>query len=227
MTAPTLLDFGESNWTDTSLTETTADIDWSAAGDFVIVLGATEDNAQTIGTPTATGLTFAAMSGTPTNSSNSCKAYAWSATAAGNNNSTVTATGAGGTATRGISAWAFTGSAALGSPVVAVSAALTVSVGVQQDSTVIMVLADWNAAVASAPVTTPAGGTVVRNTNVNGAATYVLVEWTNQAAGTRSYGIGSGWTGTGTVSKIAVEVQGTASAGVELPTLVVPRGWRH
>lgn len=213
MAAPTLLDYAESNWTDAASTsEVTDDLDWSGSGDIVVALGATEDNGNTLGTPTATGLTFAAMSGSPTNTGSSCKAYAWSATASSNSNSTVTSTTDGATAGRGIAAWAWSGSAGLGTPVVDVGTGITVNVTVAQDSAVVMVLADWNATADVTVTTVPAGGTI-REANTpggGGRCTFLVVEWQAQSAGTRAYGV-SAWTGTGTVSKIAVEVQGTAS----------------
>lgn len=220
MVAPTLLDYAQSTWTGVSTgSEVTADLDWAASGDLVLCLGATEDNTRTLNTPTATGLTFAAMTGLPTNTGSSCKVYGWKATAAGNNNSVVTATGDGSSAARGISAWAFSGSDGIENPVVNVGTGLTVSVAVQQaDSTVCMVLADWNATTDVAVTTTPAGGTVRQINNVPGVATFAVVEWTGQAAGTRAYGL-TAWTGTGTVSKAAVEVRGSAGSSPGAVTL--------
>jgi hypothetical protein len=64
LTPPTLVDYNESSFTDTGLNdETTGSISWQT-GDIVIVLGATADNAITLGTPTATGLTFALVDST-------------------------------------------------------------------------------------------------------------------------------------------------------------------
>lgn len=213
MTAPTLLDYAESTWTGVSTgSEVTDDLDWNASGDRVVVLGCTEDNSRLLSTPTATGLTFAALTGLPTNSASSCRAYGWEATAGGNGNSAITAASDGSSAARGISAWAFSGSSGLGTPVVAVSAALTVNVTTSADSSVVMVLGDWNATTDVAVTTVPTGGTIREATNVSGVATFLVVEWHNQAVGTRAYGV-SAWTGTGTISKAAVEVLGTAGGG--------------
>lgn len=225
MAAPTLLDYAESTYSDTGSSETTDDLNWNASGDIIVVLGITEDNARTISTPTGTGLTLAALSGLPTNTSNSCKGYGWSATASGDGNTTLTATTSVGFAC-GISAWAFSGSDGLGSPVVGVTASLTVSVAVAQDSSVVMIFGDWNATSDVTVDTDPAGGTIREATFVSGRASFYVAEWHNQSAGTRNYGL-TNWTGTGTITKVAVEVQGTASAGVALPSLVVPRGSRR
>lgn len=216
MAAPTLLDYAESNWADAvSTSEVTDDLNWNAAGDVIVALGATEDNAVTLGTPTATGLTFAAMSGTPTNTGSSCKAYAWSATGAGDSNSVVTATTDGTSSGRGISAWAWSGSGGLGTPVVNVGAGITVNVTVEQDSSVVMVLADWNATADVTVTSDPVGGTIreASTPGAGGRCTFLVVEWNSQAAGTRAYGV-SAWTGTGTVSKIAVEVKGLTASSI-------------
>lgn len=211
MAAPTLLDYATSDWTDSSTTvETTDDLDWSAAGDVIVVLGATEDNGLAMATPTGTGITLAALSGLPTNSANSTKVYGWSATAAGDGNTVLTSTN-GASGARGIAAWAYTGSTGLGTPVTNVGTGITVSVTVAQDSSVVMVLADWSASADVTVDTVPAGGTIRQAHQVSGLATFLVVEWSAQAAGTRSYGVAN-WAGTGTVSKAAVEVKGTAGA---------------
>lgn len=209
MAAPTLLDYATSTWTDSSATtETTDDLDWNASGDVIVVLGATEDNGLAMATPTGTGITLAALSGLPTNTANSAKVYGWNATASGNGNTVLTSTN-GASGARGIAAWAFSGSAGLGTPVVNVGTSIVVSVTVAQDSSVCMILADWNATADVTVTTDPVGGTIRQATQVSGLATFLVVEWSSQSAGTRNYGV-SAWTGTGTVSKAAVEVQGTA-----------------
>lgn len=211
MAAPTLLDYAESDWTDQITAETTDDLNWNASGDRIVVLGATEDNGVTAATPTGTGITLGAMSGSPTNTGSSCKAYAWSATASADGNTVLTSTN-GGTGARGIAAWAYSGSDGLGTPVINVGTGLTVSVTTSQDSSVVMVLADWNATTDVTVTAEPAADSIIRQNNVvSGLATFLVIEWANQAAGTRNYGV-TAWTGTGTVSKIAVEVLGTASA---------------
>lgn len=223
MAAPTLRDYVESNYTDSGTSETSgAALDWSAAGDLVVALGMTEDNTRTLSTPAATGLTFAAMSGSPTNTSSSCKGYAWSATAAGSGSQTVTAATDGGAAKRGISVWAWGGSDGLGTPVVNVGTGKTVSVTVVgPDSTVVMILGDWDATSDVTFTTVPAGGTVREAVSNAGTATFIVIEWTNQAAGTRSYGVDTDWTGTGTITKLAVEVKGTGTSGATINAGVI------
>jgi hypothetical protein len=209
--APTLIDYAESTWTDPSVTtETTDDLNWDSAGDVIVVLGATEDNGLAMATPTGTGLTLSALSGLPTATGSSCKVYGWSATAAGDGNAALASTN-GASGARGIAAWSWSGSAGLGTPVVNVGSGVTVSVTVAADSSVVMVLADWNATTDVTVDTTPAGGTIRQANAVSGLATFLVVQWDAQAAGTRSYGV-SNWTGTGTVSKAAVEVLGAAGA---------------
>lgn len=212
MAAPTLLDYAESVWNDPSATvETTDDLDWAAA-DVIVVLGATEDNGVTMATPTGTGITLSALTGLPTNTASSCKGYGWSGAVTGNGNSVLTSTN-GASGTRGISAWAYSGSAGLGTPVVTIDTALTHNVTVLQDSSVVMVLGDWNATTDVAVTTVPAGGTIREAVNDPGTATFLVIEWANQAAGTRAYGV-SAWTGTGMITKVTVEVKGTSSLTV-------------
>lgn len=215
MAAPTLLDYAESNWADTSTSvDTTDDLDWAAATDVIVVLGATEDNGLSMATPTGTGITLSALSGLPTNTASSCKGYGWSGSVSGNGNSVLTSTN-GASGARGLAAWAFSGSGGLGTPVVSVNTNLTHNMTVAQDSTVVMVLADWNATADVTVTTVPAGGTIREATQATGGttATFLVIEWANQAAGTRAYGV-SAWTGTGTITKVSVEVLGTAGGGV-------------
>lgn len=227
MAAPTLLDYAESTYSGTGSPDTTDDLDWSGAGDRIVVLGITEDNGITFTTnpPTISGVTLSTLSGLPTNSTNSCKGYGWSGTASGNSNSTVSAALSGNSAA-GLSAWAFSGSDGVVVPTPVVSAALTMSISVSQDSSIVMILGDWNATTDVTVDPDPNGGLVREATSVSGRASFYVVEWHNQAAGTRNYGL-QNWTGTGTITKAAVEVQGTASAGVALPSLVIPRGSRR
>lgn len=214
MAAPTLLDYAESNFADTgSTTDTTDDLDWAAASDVIVVLGITEDNGLTMATPTGTGITLSALSGLPTNTGSSCKGYGWSGAVSGNGNSTLVSTN-GASGARGIAAWAFSGSDGLGTPVVSVDTNLTHNVTVAQaDSTVVMILGDWNATSDVTVTTVPAGGTIREATQAPGTATFLVIEWANQATGTRAYGV-SAWTGTGTITKVTVEAKGTASGAV-------------
>ena len=210
MAAPTLLDYVQSTWSGTGTSETTAaNLDWTAAGDVIVCLGCTEDNGITLTTPTATGLTLAALSGSPTTTASSCKGYGWSATAAGSGSSALSSNLNGNNAA-GLAAWAFAGVSSLVVPTPVVSAALTMSMTVAQDSSVLMVLGDWNATTDVTVDTSPAGGTL-RVAQATSGATFLVVEWHNQAAGTRGYGVAN-WTGTGTITKFATEVRGVASA---------------
>ena len=173
---PTLA-YVESNFGDTAgSSETTASLS-RTTGDLVVALGMTEDQGNTFtGPPTGTGLTFAAMTGSPTATASSCKGYAWSATAASTQNTTLTAsTDAGSVA--GLGAWAATGSDGLGTPVIDTSTARTVSVAVAQDeSAVVMILGDWTPTADTTLTTVPAGGTIREATAVSGRATFLVIE---------------------------------------------------
>src|ERR1700754_2924821 len=115
-TAPTLVDYQQSNWTDISgSSEVTPAITWQA-GDRILVLGLTADNTMTFGVPTATGLPFSELGST--NTGNQTKGYAWGATAGSGGSSAVTATAAaGGSGARGIAALVYRGSDGFGTVV--------------------------------------------------------------------------------------------------------------
>lgn len=218
MAAPTLLDYVQSTWSGTGTSETTtANLDWTAAGDVIVCLGCTEDNAITLTTPTATGLTLAGLTGSPTNTASSCKGYGWSATAAGSGSSALSSNLSGNNAA-GLAAWAFSGVSSLVVPTPVVSAALTISMTVAQDSSVVLVIGDWNATADVAVDVSPAGGTL-RVAQMTSGATFLVAEWHSQAAGTRGYGV-TNWTGTGSITKFAAEVRGVASSAT---SLLVPK----
>lgn len=207
VTPASLIDYKGSTFTGTASSEaTSAALAWNANGNRIVVLGATEDNGETINTPTATGLTFSALSGLPTTTGSSCKGYGWSATASGSGSSVISATTSIGIGA-GIAAWSFESTDGVGTPVVNVGTGLTVSVTVPEGATVLMILADWNATTDTTVTASPSGANIREAANVSGRATFLALEWPNQAAGTRTYGV-TNWTGTGTVTKVAVCVLG-------------------
>lgn len=210
MAAPTPLDYAASTFTGVGTSEVTADVDWAGNGNLILALLITEDQGVTAGTPTATGLTFSALSGSPTNTANSCKGYGWSATASADGNSAITST-LNSNQSAGMSAWAFADHGGLGGIAIPTPAASAVaSLTVQgPNSTVVAILGDWNATTDVTVTTEPTGGTVREAVSISGNATFLVVEWTNQAAGTRNYGV-TAWTGTGTITRVVAEVKGLA-----------------
>lgn len=216
MAAPVLSQEVNSNYTDRSAASTseTAAITWSS-GSQILAVGTTEDNSVTLGTPTATGLTFAALTGTPTNTANSCKTYAWSATAASSGSGTVTSTH-GNTVGAGMSVFVFDNCTGFGTPAILVSTAAAVSLTrAAANSMVVFIGGDWGASTDVTVTPNPAtAGTQDVAINLSGIYSAYVFHWGDQGtAGTTSYGIGS-WTASGSnVSKIAIEVLGSAATG--------------
>jgi hypothetical protein len=210
--APTLTSQTGSTWGDTvNTSEVTGTLTWNS-GDRILVVGFTEDQTTTLGTPTATGLTFAAL-GTAITTSNSCWAHAWQATAAGTSSSAVTATIAtgAGTAMRGIHALAFGGCTGFArTNGAAINSVQTVSVTrTQANSMIVFQTADWSSS-GGALAWTPAGQTQLQAADTVGASAYAAYWGDQGATGTTSYGT-SGLAGNA-YSKFAVEVLGTVGA---------------
>jgi len=209
--APSVEDYQQSNWTDTTgSSEVTGTLTWQA-GDLIIVVGATAEGPATLGTPTATGLTFSLVQETNAGASNQdVRTYLWSATAAGSGSSAVTSTIGGGTNTRGISAFVYRGSDGLGNnSTINNSSAKVISLTRSEDnSSVVVILADWNAVDDTTVSPSPGGGTQRVAQNVSGATTSFIFNWGDQGtAGTTSYGI-TDHTGTVDMGGIVVEVLG-------------------
>lgn len=232
MAAPTLSAFSNSNFTDTpaSGSETTGSVSWSS-GDIVVVLGVTEDNvATTLGTPTTTGtgLTFAALTGFPTNTASNTKVYGWSATASATSSGTISSTMAGGGATHasGICVWVWSASGGIGNTATAVgdttdpyTASLTRA---GTNSAVCMIAGDWNAISDAANDPSPLTGSTEKIGDnagfVSGRYTGYAAHWADEgASGTTSYGV-TGIAG-GKITVGAVEVKGSAAAGITYPQL--------
>lgn len=215
MAAPTLSDYRQSTWTDTPFSgtsEATAAITF-AAGDLVVVVGCTEDNGSTLATPTATGLLFSSV--TSTNTGSNCKAYLWTATAAGSGTSVVSSVlGGGGSPAAGLSAFVFTGSDGIGTPVTfAGSSALTQNLTrAQANSHVVLVMGDW-AEVGDVTITVTPTGTSRVAVDVSSRACFYVNSYGDQGStGTTAYGISS-FTGTPKFAGVLVEVKGTAGGG--------------
>jgi hypothetical protein len=216
MAAPTLVDYQQSNWADSvSTSEVTPTVTWQA-GDFLVVLGATEDNASaTLNTPTATGLTFAAVTGTPTNTANQTKLYAWTATAASSSSGAVTGSNSDGTGrARGIAVFVYRGSGGLGNKAVATGLGATTTQSLvrgSSNSAVVQVWGDWSAGTGTTVTWTPSGQTQRIAQFISGVASFFVANWGDQGSpGTTSYGF-SGGNGTA-FSAITLEITGSTSA---------------
>lgn len=187
---------------------------WTA-GDLIVVLGATEDNAtKTLNTPTATGLTFAAVPGSPTNLNGNCKMYAWTATAGSSGSGAITATNGDAVQAgyRGLAAFVFTGSNGIGNTSMAagLGAATTQSlVRGSNNSAVVQVWGDWGAGNDVTVTWTPSGETQRVAQFNSGIATFFVASWGDQGeAGSTPYGFSLG--NATDMSAITIEVKGSS-----------------
>ena len=211
MAAPTLSDYQQSNWSDANTaSEVTPTVTW-ASGNVIVVLGMTSDNSATLNTPTATGLTFTALAGTPTNGVSSCKAYGWSATAGSGGSSAITATIGGASSARGIAAFVYSGCDGVGNLSIATGLGATSTQSLirgSNNSAVVQSWGDWDAVNDTVVTWTPSGQTERVAQFITAQATMFVAEWPDQGtAGTTSYGFTAG---SGTAfTAITVEVKGS------------------
>lgn len=212
-TPPTLSNFQTSTWSDLSSgSEVTPTLTWSS-GDLIIVVGGTESGSWTINTPTATGLSFSLVTSVGTGDGSNTTAYMWSATAGSGGSSAITSTVVeGGSAARGIAAYAYSGSGGLGNTGTIVgssSKTINLTRGTA-NSAVVAVLNDWQAVSDTTVNTSPAGGTVRVAQESPAHATFFSADWGDQGStGTTSYGI-TDHTGTVDMAGIVLEVEGLA-----------------
>lgn len=213
MAAPTLTSQVGSTWTDIVVPpETSGTLTWGAA-DRILVVGFTEDSTVTLATPTATGLTFAAL-GAAQATASSCWVHMWEATAASGGSTTVSAaagTGSG-TADRGIHAFAYSGCTGfVRTSGATLNTTKTVSVTrTQANSCAVFIAADWSATGIAGLAWTPAGQTQVQAATTANATAFAA-HWGDQGStGTTAYGM-TGVSGT-KYTLAAVEVLGTVGA---------------
>lgn len=214
MAEPTLVDYQQSTWTDTSSgTETTPSFTW-LTGDVFHILGCTEDASVTLNLPTATGLTFTEI--TAVTGASRTRAYYWRATAASGGSGAISATTGDGTGSaRGISVFQYRNTDGAGTPqTITGSSAKVISVTRgQANSHIILAMGDWNNVGDVTVDPSPAGGTQRVAASVAGRADFFVFSWGDQGAtGTTNYGI-TNHTGTVDMTGIAVEILGTAGGG--------------
>jgi hypothetical protein len=221
MAAPTISAYSNSNATDNAGNEATGSVSWNS-GDLVVVLGVTEDNTATLATPATagSGLSFAALSGFPSNVASSCKIYGWSATASATSSGTITSTNAG-ALRKVIAVWVVSGSDGVGNTAVSSSSdttdPYTVSlVRAGNNSAVLMAAGDWAPISDTTTDPSPLTGSTQRIGDndglVGGIYNAYVADWADEGtAGTTSYGI-TGVTGA-KMTLGAVEVKGSAGGG--------------
>jgi hypothetical protein len=226
MAAPTISAYSNSTATDTggAGTEVTGSVSWTI-GDVVVILGVTEDNGgKILNTPTTggSGLSFAAISGFPSNVASSCKIYGWSCVASATSSGTMTVTKGAGSGDRDVIAvWVVSGSDGVGNT--SVSSATDTSnpyttslVRAGNNSAVLLAAGDWNATDDSTTTPSPSAGSTERMGDnagrIAGIYNPYFANWADEgASGTTSYGITMDVAG-GIFTLGAVEVKGTASS---------------
>lgn len=194
---------------------------WSA-GDLIVALGVTEDNARTLATPTNANLTFTQQV-TPGNTGNECKTYCWTATAGSSQTGqTIAATPSSSFAEAGLAVWVWTGGPTGTTGGVTNYTESALSMTVAADDGVCFALGDWN---ATTPTKTPAtgSGTATERVDTGNGTNYGIwaAEWVGTAAGTFSFGPNN-YTGLKS-SQIAIVVQAPTATATAPP----PRRRRH
>lgn len=202
-----------------------------AAGDLIVVIAATGDQAATINTPTAPATinTLTSIAG-PVTTASSCWGRAWVGVANGAGSGVITATEAGTSTDWGMIAWQVTGTTTEGVGNVAAPAASTAAPQVaslvrsKDHSAVFELIADWGAGVGGvgtvpSPRNWTAGFTEREAFGLSGIYNVYAADWADEGtAGTTSYGINV--TGSGqNYTRIAVEILGATSAGGRIPTV--------
>lgn len=199
----------------TSATKTVT-ASWTS-GDKIVILAVSEDQANPMATPSATGLGSVTSKGVH-NVAGSCWAGAWEGTATSTQSGvTVSSVITGGLNARGFLL------VIVVDPATSAGTAYTVPSGdvnpttsltrAGTDSTIIGVAGDWSATAARA-ASPSTNSTSIIGTLVTGAYTAYGIRWDSQgAAGTTSYGVAGAAFGS-PFTRLYVEIQGTASSGV-------------
>jgi hypothetical protein len=176
----------------------------------VLVIGVTEDSSISLATPTATGLTLAAL-GTAQATGSSCWLHMWEATAASGGSSAVSAAAVGGASTsmRALQAFAFgncTGFVRTSGATLTGTQAVSVT-RTQANSFVAFASGDWSASGTAGLAWTPAGQTQLQAATTANAALFCAYWGDQGSTGTTSYGT-TGLAGT-KFTLAAVEILGT------------------
>lgn len=209
-TPPTLISYNDatSAWTTGAATKSSASISWQTGDVLVVVSGA--EAADTLGTPTATGLSFTKQKNNVTAST--CAAFVATAVAASASSGAVSVTNSSSTHHWGFGVWVWRGSDGVGNSAEQHTATHNVSLTAAggADSAICWGLFDFGAAAAGTLTPTP---THTRQ-NVQDGATYTLAvaDLTDQVSAS---GVVYGYTGSGggPFSIVVVEVKGAAGGG--------------
>jgi hypothetical protein len=212
-TAPVLSGYFEVASFITNGSSKAVNVTWSP-GDFIVVLGGGQD-VQTLGVPTATGLTFASIANN--NAVNTCSTRGATATAAGSGSAVaVTMTNSVAANVFGFSVWVFSGHSGVGTIVEQHTATRTANLTpVDTHSAIVWCAFDFAAAAVVAGVPTPTNTREATQNNPNYTA-YEFDIPDQPGGGAVGYGVGG--SGVGPFSIIAVEVQGTTTGAAAQPS---------
>lgn len=219
MPAPTLIQYADTGFTGSGATKATAAITWQA-GDIVAAIAGDANSGTNFSTlPTATGLTFSAITGCAQSATGTeCATNAWvtSAAAAGGTQA-VTFTGTISDDWGG-AVWVWRNSGGVGAHAVGVTSALTTSlIRGGANSCVVGAAFDWGANVTTGYGYTPAATDDRQHAQDGTNYTLFVADWGDQGgAGTTSYGV-TGFTTTSPFSKVFLEVLASAGGGVVGP----------
>lgn len=218
-TPPTLISYTEVAYSQNSPTATSASVSW-LAGDVIVVI-VMDEGVATIGTPTATGLTF--TSPVSNNAAGTCASRGAYVVAAAGGSSAVSATLS--TGHGGLGVWVWRGSEGIGSSVEQHTTTRTKAlVPVDTHSAYCWTVGDFAAGATTSVVLTPTPTTTQESALDVGHYTVYSGNLNDQAsAASTNFGT-SGGTVTGPSSIIAMEVLGRNVAPLTTVPMRATRG---
>lgn len=207
--APTRVSYTEvASWTTTGSPKATASISWQA-GDILVFIGGSEAAADTIGVPTATGLTFSSVILNTT--AGTCSTRVATATAAGTSAATVNATNTNVAAHWGFGVWVWRSSTGVGNNIEQHTATKTKALTLTGVNSAVMVgVFDFNADVVGSG--TPAVTNTVENTRDTSHYTALVFDNIDYSTSGSSWGQSGGGT-TGPFSIVAIEIKNDGGGG--------------
>lgn len=224
MAAPTLISYNDAtaDWTTGSAggSKSTASISWQTGDVIVVIAGA--EGINTLGTPTATGLTFTKNVNNTTAST--CEGFAATAVAASASSGAVTVTSSSTSQHWGFGVWVWRSSTGVGNSAeqhtTTKTKALTATAA---DGGICWGVFDFGAGTLDTITPTP---TNTRQRVNNGSNyTYYVADLTDQtSAGSVSYGLVTG--GSGAYTIVIQEVKNTGAGGATITYPMLERGIR-
>jgi hypothetical protein len=210
-TPPSLISYTETaSWVTAAASKSTASVSW-LAGDILVMVAGVE-GADTIGVPTATGLTFTSRA--LNTAASTCGSRAATAVAGAGGSSAITATNSSSVHHWGFGVWVFRGSD--GFDAAAEQHTATKTVGLTHTDThsaTCWGVFDFAAAATTGITPSPTATDVRQSAQDSPAYTRYVADLTDQASsGSVSYGI-TGGSGTGPFSIAGVAVLGTTTGG--------------